>query len=155
MIEFSYFYQYSNQNVSLVKMHLDHHIMKKKLLFLLIPVLLAAKIYYPKFQESRQLDDLKTQLQQLLFDHDNQAKVTQVRVENNVLALKINISDIDYHASNKANLASRSHKLLPQKICSSVGLKEWLSDGKWVSIDVLANGSDAITNVRVTAGSCT
>lgn len=126
----------------------------KLVLMVAMPLIILAKFYYPSFKEEQHLETLKLQFQELLFDKDSSAKVTSIRVEENVIALKVYISNIDVNEENKAIITRNSRKILPYKICNSIGMQEWLTDGKWVSIDVSASGKTAITNVRITDEDC-
>ena len=129
---------------------------KFRLIFLsLLPVIIVGKEYYPSYQEEEQMEELKEQFQELLFDEDEKVRVTSIKVEENVIALRAHVSNVELSAKNKAMIAQNSQKILPTKICNSVKLSTWLSQGKWVSVDVVANGSNPVTNVRVTNDSCT
>ena len=129
---------------------------KFRLIFLsLLPVIIVGKEYYPRYQEEEQMEELKEQFQELLFDEDEKVRVTSIKVEENVIALRAHISNVELSAENKAMIAQNSQKILPTKICNSVKLSTWLSQGKWVSVDVVANGSNPVTNVRITNDSCT
>ncbi|MDN3685570.1 hypothetical protein QW180_26440 [Vibrio sinaloensis] len=121
----------------------------------MLPVIIVGKEYYPRYQEEEQMEELKEQFQELLFDEDEKVRVTSIKVEENVIALRAHISNVELSAKNKAMIAQNSQKILPTKICNSVKLSTWLSQGKWVSVDVVANGSNPVTNVRVTNDSCT
>ncbi|MEI8592894.1 hypothetical protein [Photobacterium sp. Hal280] len=127
----------------------------KLVLLFLLPVIIVGKEYFPRFMENQQLEDLKEQFQSLLFDKDNKVKVTSIRMEEKVIALKVNISNVEINETNKESIAQNSREILPEKICNSVGLSEWLANGKWISIDVTANGVKAITNIRITHEDCT
>ncbi|EPF7755496.1 hypothetical protein ACSVMW_004567 [Vibrio parahaemolyticus] len=101
------------------------------------------------------MEELKTQFQELLFDEDEKVRVTSIKVEENVIALRVHISNVELSAKNKAMIARNSQEMLPTKICNSLKLSAWLSQGKWVSVDVVANNAKPVTNVRVTNDSCT
>ncbi len=129
---------------------------KFRLIFLfLLPVIIVGKEYYPRYQEEQQLEELKTQFQELLFDEDEKVRVTSIKVEENVIVLRVHISNVELSAKNKAMIARNSQEMLPTKICNSLKLSAWLSQGKWVSVDVVANNAKPVTNVRVTNDSCT
>ncbi|UIP29878.1 hypothetical protein [Photobacterium sp. TLY01] len=127
----------------------------KLVLLFLLPVIIVGKEYLPSFMENQQLEDLKEQFQSLLFDQDSKVKVTSIRMEDNVIALKVNVLNVELNEKNKESISRNSRELLPGKICNSAGLSEWLANGKWISIDVTANGTKAVTNVRVTYENCT
>ncbi|WP_253822614.1 hypothetical protein [Vibrio europaeus] len=124
-------------------------------LLFLLPLIIVGREYYPRYKESQQLEELKSQFQGLLFGEDGKVKVTSIRVEENVISLQVHISNVDLSDTNKEVLTQNSRKMLPAKICNSVGISEWLSNGKWISVDVTANGSKPVTNVRITNDNCT
>ena len=124
------------------------------ILLFLLPVIIVGNEYYPRYKEKQQIEELKTQFQELLFEEDKKVRVRSLRIEDNIIALRVNISNVDLNDKNKAMMARNSQKSLPKKICSSVGLRSWLSEGKWVSIDVTANGTTPITNVQITHDRC-
>ena len=124
------------------------------ILLFLLPVIIVGNEYYPRYKEKQQIEELKTQFQELLFEEDKKVRVRSLRIEDNIIALRVNISNVDLNDKSKAMMARNSQKSLPKKICSSVGLRSWLSEGKWVSIDVTANGTTPITNVQITHDRC-
>ncbi|MCG9632476.1 hypothetical protein [Vibrio sp. Isolate30] len=124
-------------------------------LLFLLPLIIVGREYYPRYKENQQLEELKSQFQGLLFEEDGKVKVTSLRVEENVISLQVHISNVDLSDTNKEVLTRNSRKMLPAKICNSVGISEWLSNGKWISVDVTANGSKPVTNVRITNDNCT
>ncbi len=124
-------------------------------LLFLLPLIIVGREYYPRYKENQQLEELKSQFQGLLFGEDGKVKVTSLRVEENVISLQVHISNVDLSDTNKEVLTRNSRKMLPAKICNSVGIREWLSNGKWISVDVTANGSKPVTNVRITNDNCT
>lgn len=124
-------------------------------LLFLLPLIIVGREYYPRYKENQQLEELKSQFQGLLFGEDGKVKVTSLRVEENVISMQVHISNVDLSDTNKEVLTRNSRKMLPAKICNSVGISEWLSNGKWISVDVTANGSKPVTNVRITNDNCT
>lgn len=124
-------------------------------LLFLLPFIIVGREYYPRYKENQQLEELKSQFQGLLFGEDGKVKVTSLRVEENVISMQVHISNVDLSDTNKEVLTRNSRKMLPAKICNSVGISEWLSNGKWISVDVTANGSKPVTNVRITNDNCT
>ncbi|MCG9569501.1 hypothetical protein [Vibrio chagasii] len=124
-------------------------------LLFLLPLIIVGREYYPRYKENQQLEELKSQFQGLLFGEDGKVKVTSLRVEENVISMQVHISNVDLSDTNKEVLTRNSRKMLPAKICNSVGISEWLSNGKWISVDVTANGSKPVTNVRITHDNCT
>ncbi|WKY57034.1 hypothetical protein Q5H80_08460 [Vibrio sp. SNU_ST1] len=124
-------------------------------LLFLLPLIIVGREYYPRYKEDQQLEELKSQFQGLLFGEDGKVKVTSLRVEENVISMQVHISNVDLSDMNKEVLTRNSRKMLPAKICNSVGISEWLSNGKWISVDVTANGSKPVTNVRITNDNCT
>ena len=124
-------------------------------LLFLLPLIIVGREYYPRYKENQQLEELKSQFQGLLFGEDGKVKVTSLRVEENVISLQVHISNVDLSDTNKEVLTRNSRKMLPAKICNSVGISEWLSNGKWISVDVTANGSQPVTNVRIKNDNCT
>lgn len=131
--------------------------MNKSRMYLLffLPFIIVGREYYPRYKENQQLEELKSQFQGLLFGEDGKVKVTSLRVEENVISMQVHISNVDLSDTNKEVLTRNSRKMLPAKICNSVGISEWLSNGKWISVDVTANGSKPVTNVRITNDNCT
>ena len=124
-------------------------------LLFLLPLIIVEREYYLRYKEDQQLEELKSHFQGLLFGEDGKVKVTSLRVEENVISMQVHISNVDLSDTNKEVLTRNSRKMLPAKICNSVGISEWLSNGKWISVDVTANGSKPVTNVRITNDNCT
>ncbi len=116
---------------------------------------MIAKSYYSDIVSERRNNEYKAQLQELFFENDSKVTVSEVTIYKEVISVEINISNILLTAEMKSKFADNSHKILPQKVCSSVGLQDWLSDGKWISIDVIANSNKPVTNIRVTKENCT
>ncbi|WP_257975127.1 hypothetical protein [Vibrio parahaemolyticus] len=125
-------------------------------LMVIMPLVMLAKIYYPDFAAKRSNENQKEQFQELLLGGgDNNASVSSVSIYENVISLKINIHNVLLTESKKNKFAQNSHRIFPKKVCSSVGLREWLERGKWISIDVIANSDKTVTNIRVTSENCT
>ena len=124
------------------------------ILLFLLPVIIVGNEYYPRYKEKQQIEELMTQFQELLFEEDKKVRVRSLRIEDNIIALRVNISNVDLNDKSKAMMARNSQKSLPKKICSSVELRSWLAEGKWISIDVTANGTKPITNVQITHDRC-
>ncbi|MGL6257687.1 hypothetical protein [Vibrio sp. WXL210] len=116
--------------------------------------LLVVHVYYPNYQQDQQLEKLKSEFHDFLFEDDNRVQITEIRVEDSVIALDVRIVNIHLMKKDKSTLAKQSRKILPQKICSSTVLKDWLSNNNWISIDVYNSGIGVITNVSVTKKDC-
>ncbi len=117
--------------------------------------LMIAKSYYSDIVSERKNDEFKAQLQELFFENDSKVTVSEVTIYKKVISVEINIPNILITSEMKSKFSDNSHKILPQKVCSSVGLQDWLSQGKWISIDVIANSNKRVTNIRVTKDNCT
>ncbi|MDN3685577.1 hypothetical protein QW180_26495 [Vibrio sinaloensis] len=76
----------------------------------MLPVIIVGKEYYPRYQEEEQMEELKEQFQELLFDEDEKVRVTSIKVEENVIALRAHISNVELSAKNKAMIAQNSQK---------------------------------------------
>ena len=125
-------------------------------LMVVMPLLMLTKLYYPDYAKKNSNEDLKVQFQELLLDDsDSNATVRSVSVYENVISLEVNVHNVLLNDSNKSRFAQNSHRIFPEKICSSVGLREYLQSGKWISIDVIANSNKAVTNIRITLENCT
>ncbi|EOE4930839.1 hypothetical protein ACPV4W_18255 [Vibrio diabolicus] len=117
--------------------------------------LMIAKSYYSDVASEREREKYKAQFQELFFDNDSKATVSEVIIYKEVVSVEVNIPNILLTAEMKSKFAENSHKILPMKVCSSVGLQNWLLSGKWISIDVVANSDKPVTNIRVTKEDCT
>ncbi|EJG0734099.1 hypothetical protein C4G28_RS14690 [Vibrio parahaemolyticus] len=116
---------------------------------------MIAKSYYSDVASEREREKYKAQFQELFFDNDSKATVSEVIIYKEVVSVEVNIPNILLTAEMKSKFAENSHKILPMKVCSSVGLQNWLLSGKWISIDVVANSDKPVTNIRVTKEDCT
>ncbi|HAS6439190.1 TPA: hypothetical protein GRR50_22970 [Vibrio parahaemolyticus] len=119
------------------------------------PFIWLAKMYYPSLSEEFANEKYKEEFQNLLLGDDHKASVDTLSISENVISMRVNIHNVRLTESMKSKFSKNSHKIFRQKICSSIGLREWLEAGNWVSIDVIANSSKAVTNVRVVHQDCT
>ncbi|QXX05851.1 hypothetical protein KW548_11805 [Vibrio neptunius] len=67
----------------------------KMYLLFLLPLIIVGREYYPRYKENQQLEELKSQFQGLLFGEDGKVKVTSIRVEEKVISLQVNISNVE------------------------------------------------------------
>lgn len=85
------------------------------ILLFLLPVIIVGNEYYPRYKEKQQIEELKTQFQEFLFEEDKKVRVRSLRIEDNIIALRVNISNVDLNDKSKAMMARNSQKSLPKK----------------------------------------
>ncbi|WP_103879613.1 hypothetical protein [Vibrio hangzhouensis] len=122
---------------------------------LLLLVFVFGKDFYSNYKAEQRHQQLKSVFHELLFDGDHRTNVRSVVLTNEVVSVVVNIQNTIVTDEVKSKFSANAHNQMPEKVCSSIGLRQMMQNGTPVSIDVKANSNVSITNVRVTWEDCT